>query len=91
MIMYILCEKTVHFLAKINHTFLWLTECLYLILLRRDKGYETFCLIRQELLKCSRTVKSEKKLQSCLKLRKSQNPFCHILEILNKKLWKQKL
>ena len=38
----------------------------------------------QELLKCSWTVKSERKLQSCLKLRKSQNPFCHILEILNK-------
>ena len=41
------------------------------------------CLI-QELLKCSWTVESEKKLQSCLKLRKSQNPFCQILEILNK-------
>jgi hypothetical protein len=38
----------------------------------------------QELLKCSWTVKSERKLQSCLKLIKSQNPFCHILEILNK-------
>ena len=25
-----------------------------------------------------------KKLQSCLKLRNSQNPFCHILETLNK-------
>ena len=38
----------------------------------------------QELLKCSWTVKSEQKLQSCLKLRKSQNPFCHVvLEILN--------
>ena len=38
----------------------------------------------QELIKCSWTVKSERKLQSCLKLRKSQNPFCHILEITNR-------
>ena len=30
------------------------------------------------------TVMSEKNLQSCLKLRNSQNPFCHILETLNK-------
>ena len=27
---------------------------------------------------------SEQNLQSCLKLRNSQNPFCHILETLNK-------
>ena len=42
-----------------------------------------FCLT-QELLKYSWAVKSERKLQSCLKLRKSQNIFCHILEISNK-------
>ena len=34
---------------------------------------------------------SEQNLQSCLKLRNSQNPFCHILETLNKnfekKIW----
>ena len=38
----------------------------------------------QEILKCSWTVISGQKSQSCLKLRKSQNPFCHILEILDK-------
>ena len=27
---------------------------------------------------------SEQNLQSCLKLRNSENPFCHILETLNK-------
>ena len=36
------------------------------------------------LLKCSWTVQSERKLHPCLKLGKSQNPFCHILETLNK-------
>ena len=44
----------------------------------------TYSKVDQELLKCSWTVKSEQKLQSCLKFKKSQNPFCHILEILNK-------
>ena len=33
---------------------------------------------------CLWTVMSEQNLQSCLKLRNSQNPFFHILETLNK-------
>ena len=33
---------------------------------------------------CLWTVMSEQNLQSCLKLRNSQNPFCYILETLNK-------
>ena len=33
---------------------------------------------------CLWTVMSEQNLQSCLKSRNSQNPFCHILETLNK-------
>ena len=41
-------------------------------------------MLTQEILKCSSTVISGQKSQSCLKLRKSQNPFCHILEILSK-------
>ena len=41
-------------------------------------------VISQGLLKCSQTVQTEQKLQSCLKLRNFQNPFCHILETLNK-------
>jgi len=32
---------------------------------------------------------SEQNLQSCLKLRNSQNPFCYILETLNKKFEKK--
>ena len=38
----------------------------------------------QGLLELLWTVYSEGKLQSCLKSRKSQNPFCHIVETLNK-------
>ena len=34
---------------------------------------------------------SEQNLQSCLKLRNSQNPFCHILEKLNINFEKKKL
>ena len=41
-------------------------------------------MLEQGLLKCSWTVQSERKLQSWLKLRNSQNPLCHILETLNK-------
>ena len=33
---------------------------------------------------------SEQNLESCLKLRNSQNPFCHILETLNKNYEKKK-
>ena len=43
-------------------------------------------IISQELLKCSW---SEQKLQSCLKFKNSQNPFCHILETLNKNYGKK--
>ena len=40
---------------------------------------------------CLWTVMSEQNLESCLKLRNSQNPFCHILETLNNKNYEKKI
>jgi hypothetical protein len=56
------------------------THCIVLCQIGRfgKKLTKNYQIVFFDKSRTTKTVKSERKLQSCLKLRKSQNPFCHI-------------